>query len=108
MFDGELKLVDLGISIQMDHTNAVYSNTISGTELCMAPEMYGSEPFFTAKSDVWGLGLILFYLCNLELPFRSVADILQKVHIGPNIYSIELQNLIFSCLQKDARNRPSL
>ena len=36
----------------------------------MSPEMYWNKPY-TAKSDIWALGCILYELCTLKKAFHA-------------------------------------
>lgn len=85
-----------------------------GTFLYSSPEIL-SKNYFSKKSDNWALGIILFYLTNLKLPFaegsfRRIMDAIQNKElpkINP-IYSQELQEIIKELLCKDQSQRLSL
>ena len=90
------------------------ANTVVGTPYYMSPESCQSQPY-TAKSDVWSLGIILYELCTLKHAFTAdnllglVFKIVSDKHepIGPN-YSDELKGLIDNLLEKDPSKRPSV
>jgi serine/threonine protein kinase len=42
----------------------------------MAPELFANKPSFTQKADVWGLGVVLYEMCELHTPFQSIAEII--------------------------------
>ena len=81
----------------------------------MSPESCQSQPY-TAKSDVWSLGIILYELCTLKHPFIAdnllglVFKIVQEdpEPIVTTKYSQELIDLIKILLQKDPEKRPSV
>jgi NIMA (never in mitosis gene a)-related kinase len=81
----------------------------------MSPESCQSAPY-TAKSDVWSLGIILYELCTLKHPFVAdnllglVFKIVQEKPdpIEGDRYSPELIDLISVLLQKDPEKRPSV
>ena len=79
-----VKLGDFGISKVLENSNAA-AMTVVGTPYYMSPEVCQSEPY-TAKSDVWSLGVILYELCALKSPFMSdnllglVFKIVQEKH----------------------------
>jgi NIMA (never in mitosis gene a)-related kinase len=70
-----VKLGDLGIAKQMS-TPFQQSKTFAGTFSYMAPELFGSTKW-TLKADVWALGILLYELCMLQVPYSSIAEILQ-------------------------------
>jgi serine/threonine protein kinase len=43
-----------------------------GTVLYMAPEVINSFPY-TAESDIWSLGVILYEICTSNRPFGNQA-----------------------------------
>lgn len=84
------------------------ASTFKGTFLYMAPELFGNKPSFTQKADVWSLGVVLYEMCELKVPFESIADILSSAPEFSGFYSSELVILIKACLSKDPNKRPSV
>eukprot|EP00826_Nyctotherus_ovalis_P043742 TRINITY_DN4647_c0_g5_i1.p1 TRINITY_DN4647_c0_g5~~TRINITY_DN4647_c0_g5_i1.p1 ORF type:complete len:335 (-),score=52.87 TRINITY_DN4647_c0_g5_i1:315-1319(-) len=79
-----------------------------------APEIT-QEQAYTFKSDVWSLGVILYEMCMLELPFvdRSLVGLAVKIRKGAfnpieGDYSNELKEFITSMLAVDPDTRPNL
>lgn len=109
-----MKLGDFGISRVLENSNAA-AMTVVGTPYYMSPESCQSAPY-TAKSDVWSLGIILYELCTLKHPFVAdnllglVFKIVQEKPdpIEGDRYSQELKDLIDVLLQKDPEKRPSV
>ncbi len=89
--------------------------TVVGTPYYMSPESCQSQPY-TAKSDVWSLGIILYELCTLKHAFSAdnllglVFKIVQEKHppLPTDRYSKDLNDLIDQLLQKDPKDRPSV
>lgn len=88
-----IKLGDFGISRVLENSNAA-AMTVVGTPYYMSPEACQSAPY-TAKSDVWSLGIILYELVTLRHPFSAdnllglVFKIVQEKHepVNDNEYS---------------------
>jgi serine/threonine protein kinase len=74
---GEPKLVDFGLARSMFHTNiedsALHSmdGTVIGTPLFMSPEQaLGKTALIDGRSDIFGLGIILFVMLVRKNPYR--------------------------------------
>ncbi|CAM9682575.1 unnamed protein product, partial [Hapterophycus canaliculatus] len=85
-----------------------------GTPYYTSPEMCNNQPY-GFPSDVWSLGIVLFELLSLDVPFRSrdvVALVSQVIKAPPpplpEVYSEEVTALARWMLQKDPLRRPSL
>ena len=90
--------------------------TVVGTPYYMSPEVCKSEPY-SAKSDVWALGCILYELCTLKKAFEAdnLLGLVYKIVMDPVKplekelgFSDEMQSLINLLLQKDPIKRPSI
>ena len=79
---GMVKLGDFGIAKQTAGTLDL-AQTCIGTPYYLSPEIYEDKPY-GKKSDIWSMGVILFELCALELPFqaKSLAALARKVLTG--------------------------
>jgi serine/threonine protein kinase len=62
-----LKIGDFGISKVLDKTTMAATAMI-GTPYYLSPEMVEGKSYST-KADIWALGVILYQLCALKLPF---------------------------------------
>lgn len=87
--------------------------TVVGTPYYMAPEACQSNPY-TAKSDVWALGVVVYELCALTQPFQAdnLLGLVFKIVSDkqppiPDQYSPELRDLVDKMLSKDPAERPS-
>lgn len=92
------KLTDLGLAVQL-HDSNLQANTFAGTFSYMAPELFGSTKC-TTKADVWALGVLLYELCMLKVPYSNIAEILQYPPPQIEGYSDDLQAIIGQMLTK--------
>ena len=101
-----IKLCDYGSS-------KIISNTISyrGSLLTMAPEILNDEKDLS-KSDLWSLGIIIYYIYFKEYPYYGKNDhlLFNDIHSGKKIKSIdnkELNDLMNRLLKINVKERLS-
>lgn len=76
---------------------------LAGTPYYLAPELL-SGAAFSPKSDVWSIGIVLYQMMTLELPFvgRTLPQLAVKIQAGlyetPRGRSAELLHVLRSCL----------
>jgi len=63
------KLADFGIARVLS-SNKSKASTRIGTPAYMAPEIFEEKDYGTPV-DIWALGIILYQLHTLELPFKA-------------------------------------
>ena len=63
----EYKLGDMNVS-KISEDGLVYTQT--GTPYYASPEVWRDEPYDN-KSDVWSLGIVIYQLVMLEVPFKG-------------------------------------
>ena len=119
---GIVKLGDFGIAKVLD-SGEDQARTQIGTPYYLSPEICESKPY-GRKSDVWSLGVILFELLTLEMPFQATS-LPSLVHLicateppyhkvqapcnnSVERYSNGMLALVRSMLQKDPDRRPSV
>lgn len=106
-----VRLGDFGISKVLDEGAAAH--TTIGTPYYMSPEICEGRPY-SASSDMWSLGCVLYEMCALLHAFRG-PNILALVHAivhdpSPRVserYSPGLRGLVANLLMKDAAERMS-
>jgi len=111
--ENEVKLGDFGIARTIDSWSAQVQTQI-GTPLYLSPEICNHEPY-GVKSDVWSLGVVIYELAALQVPFKATCLPAVAVMICsadpaplPQRYSEELSHLLFALLEKNPLDRPSL
>jgi uncharacterized protein YbaR (Trm112 family) len=76
---GHIKLTDLGLARPLDEDLALTNNGASiGTPHYMAPEQAHNAELADARSDVYGLGGVLYHMLTGEVPFsgESVVSVM--------------------------------
>uniref|UniRef100_A0A671Q8X3 non-specific serine/threonine protein kinase n=1 Tax=Sinocyclocheilus anshuiensis TaxID=1608454 RepID=A0A671Q8X3_9TELE len=116
--NAEVKLVDFGVSAQLDRTVS-RRNTFIGTPYWMAPEVIACDEnpdaTYDYKSDLWSLGITAIEmaegappLCDMH-PMRALFLIPRNPapRLKSKKWSKNFQSFIESCLVKNHNQRPS-
>uniref|UniRef100_A0AAY4EZC6 non-specific serine/threonine protein kinase n=1 Tax=Denticeps clupeoides TaxID=299321 RepID=A0AAY4EZC6_9TELE len=116
--NAEVKLVDFGVSAQLDRTVG-RRNTFIGTPYWMAPEVIACDEnpdaTYDFKSDLWSLGITAIEmaegappLCDMH-PMRALFLIPRNPapRLKSKKWSKKFQSFIDSCLVKNHNQRPS-
>ena len=111
--NGSIKIGDFGIAKALSKTNS-NAMTVIGTPYYFSPEIINGEPY-NYKTDIWSLGVVLYELCTLKLPFDSnnIAQLSMKILRGnydpiPFKYSKEMHSIIKKMLNVDQNKRPDI
>lgn len=111
--DGKIKLGDFGIAKCLNNTNDK-AKTLVGTPYYLSPEIVQDKPY-SFKSDVWSLGILLYEMTMLKMPFEATSLPMLSLKIIRGNYSPisstvskDLKNLIQSLIQVEIKNRPSI
>ena len=111
--NGLVKLGDFGIAKCLDKTMDKIS-TIVGTPYYLSPELISNKPY-SFKNDIWSLGVVLYEMCSLKVPFEaqnlpllSLKIVKGQYNPIPKIYSKDLHILVANCLNVDPNKRPSI
>ncbi|XP_076146663.1 TRAF2 and NCK interacting kinase b isoform X6 [Alosa pseudoharengus] len=116
--NAEVKLVDFGVSAQLDRTVG-RRNTFIGTPYWMAPEVIACDEnpdaTYDFKSDLWSLGITAIEmaegappLCDMH-PMRALFLIPRNPapRLKSKKWSKKFQSFVDSCLVKNHNQRPS-
>ena len=74
----DVKVGDFGVSRVMS-PDTLMVDTMYGTPLYLSPELCRNEPY-TAKTDIWSCGVLLYELCALDTPFPGNMLGVRAVH----------------------------
>lgn len=108
---GHIKLTDYGISYiwKENPSNPDYP----GSRNFLAPEQFGDEHYDRMKSDVWALGVSLFFIATGRLPFASkdqgilIKSIQSGIFMEGMVEDSGLRDVIKSCLNIHPDERPT-
>jgi serine/threonine-protein kinase len=115
-----VKVLDFGISKAMAEDGApdprlTETQAVFGSPTYMSPEQIRSSKNVDPRSDVWSLGVALFELLTGKMPFNAdnVAGLLAAVIADPPMrvtafapdVPLDLEAIIFACLEKDPSRR---
>lgn len=109
---GRLKLGDFGIT--KSYKNGQLSTVYAGTPRFLAPEVLKHKPYNPFKSDIWALGVTLYYLATGCYPFNGRTHEEQKNSImagfqgvPPNVDPL-IASIIRDCLRENPEERPTI
>merc|ERR1719316_2628310 len=87
--------------------------TQTGTPYYASPEIWRDMPY-DGKSDMWGLGCVMYEAASLKPPFRAedMEGLAHKVCRGrykrvPSLFTDEFSDVIAVLLQVNPRHRPT-
>ncbi|CAJ1349432.1 unnamed protein product [Effrenium voratum] len=108
-----VKLGDFGIAKMVEGTMGQANSTV-GTPSYLSPEICKNNPY-GFKADVWSLGVVLYEMICLKVPFQASnlpAMALQICTVDPKPlpeeFSSDLHALVHQLLQKDPLKRPAM
>ncbi len=114
-----VKLLDFGLAKPTLEKNLdaqlTLAGTVTGSPLFMSPEQASGEDGVDARSDIYSLGAVLYYMLTGQPPFMSenplkvmIAHASQEVtpprQINPDLPA-ELEEIVLRCLEKDPDHR---
>ena len=114
--EGTVRLLDLGIAKILDERTMTFEGELVGTLNYVSPEqaMGGRVPV-DERTDVYSLGVTLYWLLTSELPFEGedAEQLLHRILLGDYIpprkraswIPRDLANIVETCLQLDPENR---
>ena len=111
----DVKLIDFGISKNLDIIDKKIDDKIKGSLYYMAPEVFSKKS--DEKCDIWSCGVVLYLLVIGKYPFngKDQKEIIRNIKEGRFSFpediidklSNELRDLIKNCLQTNPAKRLS-
>ena len=111
---GEAKILDFGLARTPHGVKLTEVGHVVGTPSFMSPEQINGETV-DQRSDVFALGVIMFYILTGQLPFEADSTLTlalkQKTCRPPNPHALNpripegLGRIILKCLEIDPANR---
>ena len=111
----DVKLIDFGISKNLDIIDKKIDDKIKGSLYYMAPEVFSKKS--DEKCDIWSCGVVLYLLVTGKYPFngKDQKEIIRNIKEGRFSFpediidklSNELRDLIKNCLQVNPAKRLS-
>lgn len=116
--DGEIKILDFGLSKLIDYTSITNTGDQLGTPLYMSPEQISDSKNIDYRSDYYALGVILFELLTGHSPYGVISsreELYYKIKMEPPIsvrffipaINNNIDNLLLKLLQKENYKRPN-
>ncbi len=114
-----VKLLDFGLAKPTlegkGEVQLTTEGTVTGSPLFMSPEQASGEDGLDARSDIYSLGAVLYYMLTGQPPFMSdnplkvmIAHASKEVvpprQINPEL-PVELEEIVLRCLEKDPDHR---
>ncbi|MGB1204919.1 MAG: protein kinase domain-containing protein [Chitinophagales bacterium] len=108
-------LADFGVSSRLRQTIAQSAmgrnrDSVYFTPLYSPPDMYLPSLPQPEKDDIFALGITMYELACKKLPMMSFARIAKEgypIPVIPDRFSSDFQKLIFRCLTRERKARPS-
>ena len=69
---------------------------------------FTSVSAFTTKVDIWGLGMILYWICFKQLPFENVENHKMGNYILPQDTNWKISDLLEMTLDRDPGKRADI
>lgn len=116
--NGDVKILDFGLSKLIDYTSITNTGDQLGTPLYMSPEQISDSKNIDYRSDYYALGVILFELLTGNSPYGTISsreELYYKIKMEPPMsvrffvptINNSIDNLLVELLRKENYKRPN-
>ena len=102
--DGSVKLLDFGISEVITDDNKVIKESL-GTRGFAAPEQSKKGLKYDLRSDIYALGMTMYYMLTGINPAVVKDGGLTKLRDVDQLISTEIERIVNKCIEKDVNRR---
>lgn len=112
---GRVLVLDFGLSSSEGHGRLTKTGVGVGSLAYMAPEQVSGKADLDGRADVWSLGVTLYELLMLDLPFKTQTEVmlrgeilrgsLPKMRGGSQRVSWELETIVQTSVEVDRSRR---
>lgn len=102
--DGNIKVLDFGISVVIKEPGQLITRAL-GTKGYAAPEQSKSGLPCDLRSDIYGMGMTMYYMLTGLNPSRIPRDKLHPVRDIDSSISIGIENIVNKCIQPNPDDR---
>jgi eukaryotic-like serine/threonine-protein kinase len=113
--EGNIKILDYGLSKVIDYTSITSTGRIMGSPAYMSPEQIKSSKYIDKRSDLYTMGVIFYQMLTGQFPYEyaSLPDLYNKILTAEPIpprrwkptLKNKLENVILKLLEKEPYNR---
>ncbi len=113
---GELKIMDFGIALDPSESNLTQPGVLIGSPHYLSPEQIRGEKI-DQRADIFAFGITFYEMLTGQKPFREMGEqsVFQSIQKGDfekiksyrNDLSPLISRIVYDCLDKDPRFRPS-
>jgi|GEM_PF-426338 len=109
--NGNIKILDFGISKVINYTSITSTGDVMGTYSYMSPEQIKDSKNISKRSDLYSLGVVFYELLTGQLPYKNSSNVLDLINYISNEPPIEprrkkldisnhIENIILKLLKK--------
>lgn len=102
--DGNIKLLDFGISVVLKEKGQVIERAL-GTKGYAAPEQSKTGNVCDLRSDIYGMGMTMYYMLTGLNPSQISKDKLKPIREIDSSISIGLDKIVNKCIAEDPNDR---